>query len=225
MMILEQWLPNVMTSLDDIWEATVETLYMSFVTCIVAYLIGLVVGIILAIWMPGGLKANRVAYSILDKLVNIFRSIPFIILIALLVGITRLIVGTSIGTTAVIVPLVVCTIPFYARQVQNVLVEVDPGIIEAAEAMGLTTNEIIFQVMLKESIPSLIRMSALTFVSVVSYTAMAGTVGGGGLGDLAIVRGYERHQMDVTFVCTAIILVIVFLIQGLADWYASRQEH
>ncbi|MDO4671034.1 MAG: methionine ABC transporter permease [Aerococcus sp.] len=225
MTILEQWLPNVMTSLDDIWEATLETLYMSFVTCIVAYLIGLGVGIILALLMPGGLKANRPVYSVLDKLVNIFRSIPFIILIALLVGVTRLIVGTSIGTTAVIVPLVVCTIPFYARQVQNVLVDVDPGIIEAAESMGLTTKEIIFQVMLKESIPSLVRMSALTFVSVVSYTAMAGTVGGGGLGDLAIVRGYERHQMDVTFVCTAIILVIVFVIQAWADWVAKRQEH
>lgn len=225
MNVLEQWLPNVMTSLDDIWEATLETLYMSVVTCIMAYLIGLIVGIILAIWMPGGIKEQRVAYSVLDKLVNIFRSIPFIILIALLVGVTRLIVGTSIGTTAVIVPLVVCTIPFYARQVQNVLVDVDPGVIEAAEAMGLTTNDIIFQVMLKESIPSLVRMSALTFVSVVSYTAMAGTVGGGGLGDLAIVRGYERHQMDVTFVCTAIILIIVFIVQAFADWVASRKEH
>ncbi|MCI5775404.1 MAG: ABC transporter permease [Aerococcus sp.] len=222
---LTSLMPNVMESLDVIYQSTLETLYMTVITCIISFILGIVVGVLLTILMPGGLRPHPVIYSILDKLVNIFRSIPFVILIALLVTVTRLIVGTSIGTTAVIVPMVVGTIPFYARTVQNTLVEVDAGVIEAAEAMGLSTTQIIFRVLLKESVPGLIRISALTFVSVIGLSAMAGTVGGGGLGDLAITRGYQRHQQDITLVCTVIILIMVFIGQWAADKLAEHYEH
>ncbi|MGX7347443.1 methionine ABC transporter permease [Aerococcus vaginalis] len=222
---LETLLPNVMESLDVIGQSTLETLYMTVLTCIVAFTLGIIVGVLLTIWMPGGLRPKPVVYSVLDKLVNIFRSIPFVILIALLVSVTRFIVGTSIGTTAVIVPMVVGTIPFYARTVQNTLVEVDSGVIEAAEAMGLSTSQIIFRVLLKEAVPGLIRISALTFVNVIGLSAMAGTVGGGGLGDLAITRGYQRNQIDITLVCTFIILIIVFIAQAVSDKAAEHYEH
>ncbi|AMB99623.1 methionine ABC transporter permease [Aerococcus urinaehominis] len=225
MNFLENLMPNVMEIPEEFVQATIETLYMTLITCIVAFLLGLLVGIALVLTQPGGLKANKVVYSILDKLVNIFRSIPFVIMMALLVGVTRALVGTSIGTTAAIVPLVVATIPFYARQIQNALVEVNPGVIEAAQAMGTPTGDIVTRVYLKEALPGIVRVSALSIINVIGLTAMAGTIGGGGLGNLAITRGYNRFQGDVTLVSTIIILVIVFISQALADRYVKRIEH
>ena len=225
MNFLENLMPNVMEIPEEFVQATIENLYMTLITCIVAFLLGLLVGIALVLTQPGGLKANKVVYSILDKLVNIFRSIPFVIMMALLVGVTRALVGTSIGTTAAIVPLVVATIPFYARQIQNALVEVNPGVIEAAQAMGTPTGDIVTRVYLKEALPGIVRVSALSIINVIGLTAMAGTIGGGGLGNLAITRGYNRFQGDVTLVSTIIILVIVFISQALADRYVKRIEH
>lgn len=225
MVVLASFFANVLEIPGEFYEATIATLYMTIMTCIIGFFIGLLVGIALVLTMPGGLKANRLIYRFLDKIVNIFRSIPFVIMIALLVGLTRLIVGTAIGTTAAIVPLVAATVPFYARQIQNALVEVNPGVIEAAIAMGLSDCQIVRKVYLKEALPGIIRVSALSIINVIGLTAMAGTVGGGGLGNLAIARGYNRYQTDVTLVATLIILLIVFISQALADWWIRKAKH
>ncbi|MCY3036633.1 MULTISPECIES: methionine ABC transporter permease [Aerococcus] len=225
MEFLEKIMPNVVAISDQFVEATWETLFMTVITCLFAFAIGLVIGVFLVLYMPGGLKENKAVYNVLDKVVNIGRSIPFVILIALLGGFTRLIMGTAIGTAGALVPLIVGTIPFYARQVQNALLEIDPGVIEAALAMGSTTTEIVTRVYLKEAIPGLIRVSALTIINVIGLTAMAGVVGGGGLGDLAINRGYQRYQNDVILVATLLILIMVFISQAVADRLVKHFEH
>lgn len=222
---LWQVIPNVMEIPDEFLEATLETIYMTVVTCLIAFPIGLILSFLLVLTMPKGLKENNAIYSVLDKLVNVFRSIPFVILIALLVALTRWIVGTSIGTNAAIVPLVAATIPFYARQIQNVLVTVDDTVVEAAKSMGLSTRNILLKVYLRESFPDIIRASAVAVISVIGYTAMAGTVAGGGLGALAIARGYNRMNHDVTIMATIIILLIVFVFQAIADAWANRIDH
>lgn len=225
MNFIESILPNAASIPDEFLEATIETLYMTLWTAGLGFVLGLGLGVWLVLTQPKGLKANGAVYGVLDKFVNIFRSIPFVIMIALLVNITRLIAGTSIGTTAAIVPLVVATVPFYARQIQNALVEVNPGVIEAAQAMGLSTGDIVFRVYLKEALPGIIRVSALSIINVIGLTAMAGTIGGGGLGNLAITRGYNRFQTDVTIVSTIIILIIVFISQAIADRMVKKVEH
>lgn len=222
---LQTIFPNAYEIPDEFLSATLETLYMTILTCLIGFAVGLVVGILLVLTMPNGLEENKPLYNVLDKVVNVFRSIPFVIMMALLVGLTRFIVGTSIGTTAAIVPLVIATIPFYARQVQNALVEVNPGVIEAAEAMGSDTWDIVIRVYLKEALPGIIRVSALSIINVVGLTAMAGTIGGGGLGNLAITRGYNRFQGDVTLISTVIILIIVFISQAIADRIVRKVEH
>lgn len=225
MNFIESILPNAASIPDEFLEATIETLYMTLWTAGLGFVLGLGLGVWLVLTQPKGLKANTAVYGVLDKFVNIFRSIPFVIMIALLVNITRLIAGTSIGTTAAIVPLVVATVPFYARQIQNALVEVNPGVIEAAQAMGLSTGDIVFRVYLKEALPGIIRVSALSIINVIGLTAMAGTIGGGGLGNLAITRGYNRFQTDVTIISTIIILIIVFISQAIADRLVKKVEH
>ena len=225
MNFIESILPNAASIPDEFLEATIETLYMTLWTAGLGFVLGLGLGVWLVLTQPKGLKANAAVYGILDKFVNIFRSIPFVIMIALLVNITRLIAGTSIGTTAAIVPLVVATVPFYARQIQNALVEVNPGVIEAAQAMGLSTGDIVFRVYLKEALPGIIRVSALSIINVIGLTAMAGTIGGGGLGNLAITRGYNRFQTDVTIISTIIILIFVFISQAIADRLVKKVEH
>ncbi|RSX54099.1 methionine ABC transporter permease [Bifidobacterium goeldii] len=223
--VLNTLLPNVSQIWPEVWEATGETVYMVVVGAIIGYAIGLVFGLLLLLTGRGGLLRNAIVYNILDKAVNILRSIPFIILMALLVGVTRVIVGTSIGTNAMIVPIVGATIPFYARQVENALLEIDNGLVEAAKASGLGTLDIIWRVYLREGRVPIIRVSALSFINVVAFSAMAGVVGGGGLGNLAIIRGYNRFQGDVTLVATLIILIIVFISQFLCNWLARRLQH
>ena len=225
MNFIESILPNAASIPDEFLEATIETLYMTLWTAGLGFVLGLGLGVWLVLTQPKGLKANAAVYGVLDKFVNIFRSIPFVIMIALLVNITRLIAGTSIGTTAAVVPLVVATVPFYARQIQNALVEVNPGVIEAAQAMGLSTGDIVFRVYLKEALPGIIRVSALSIINVIGLTAMVGTIGGGGLGNLAITRGYNRFQTDVTIISTIIILIIVFISQAIADRLVKKVEH
>ena len=155
-------------------------------------------------------------------MVNLFRSIPFIILAMLLIPLTRFIVGTTIGIPGAIVPLVIATVPFFSRQVQLALLEVDKGVIEASVAMGCTPLEIIFRVYLKEGLPSLIRASSLTTISLIGLTTMAGAFGAGGIGNLAISRGYNRFQGDVIVVATIIMLIIVFISQAIGDFLEKR---
>lgn len=203
-------------------EATWETIYMVALTCIFAGLIGLVLGITLTVTRDGGLHQNSKAYIALDHLVNLFRSLPFIILMALLVPVTRFIVGKTIGATAAAIPLIVATIPFFARQIQIALLEVSPGKIEAAQAMGLSKKDIINKVYLREGLPAIVRVSASTVINVIGLSAMAGVVGGGGLGTIAIAKGYHRNRFDVILVATILILLIVAISEGLFKWWMKR---
>ncbi|MCF1676501.1 ABC transporter permease [Tetragenococcus halophilus] len=223
--ILEEYLPNVMEIPDEFIEATQETIYMTVYTSLIAGVLGLFFGILLVVTRPGGILEQRVFFNILDQIVNIVRSIPFIILLALLVTVTRFIVGTSIGATAALVPLIVGVVPFYARQVEVALLEVDPGVVEAAEAMGTSPLGIIFRAYLLEGLPGIIRVSALSIINVISLTAMAGAVGAGGLGNLAVTRGYNRFQTDVTWVALIIILIVVFISQAISNWLIKKVSH
>ncbi|WPC07661.1 methionine ABC transporter permease [Globicatella sp. PHS-GS-PNBC-21-1553] len=225
MQFIETNMPDVYKLLDDIVKASWETVYMLLLTIIFAGILGLIVGVMVTVTRPGGILENKVIYKILDAFINIFRSIPFIILLALLINVTRFIVGTTIGSTAASVPIIFATIPFFARQVEIALLEVDSGVIEAAQSMGCSPWDIIVRVYLREGLPSLLRVSASTVINVISLTAMAGAVAGGGLGTIAIARGYNRSKMDVILVATFLILVIVFVTQLIFNWIIKKIEH
>lgn len=201
------------------------TLYMLIVSAIFAGLLGLILGVIMVVTDKDRILENKAVYSILDKLTNLFRAIPFVILLALIAPLTKVIVGTRIGATAAIVPLTFSTVPFFARQVEQALADVDGGKVEAAEAMGLSPAEIIIRVYLREGLPSLIRASSITLISLLGLTAMAGTVGAGGIGDLAIAMGYQRYKDDVVIVSVILILIIVYLIQGIANYLIRKTSH
>jgi D-methionine transport system permease protein len=192
---------------------------------IIAGVIGLLLGIVLLVTGEHGLRPNAVIYWTLDQIVNIGRSIPFIILLAVIMPFTRFLVGTSIGTIAVSVPMVIGTIPFFARQVQNSLLEVDPGVVEAAKAMGTSDIGIIYRVYLREGLVSLIRAINFTVINVIGLTAMAGIVGGGGLGATALQQGYQRGQTDVTFASMVLILIIVFITQIIGNIAVRIASH
>lgn len=223
--LVQNLLPNVITKIPEIYKATLETLLMIVVAGAISFVIGLILGVILAVTGKGNILENKPVYYVLEKIINITRSIPFIILLAAVIPLTRAIVGTAIGTKGSFVPLVLGTIPFFARQIESALSEVDKGVIEAAESMGSSPFEIIFRIYLKESIPNIVRATTITFISLVGLTAMAGSVGGGGLGDLAIRYGYQRYQVDITFVTVIILLIFVNIIQGAGNIIIKKTTH
>jgi D-methionine transport system permease protein len=223
--LLLKLIPNVMKKPGELWDSCVQTLVMLGISGVIAFSIGIVLGVLLVVTREGGVMRSRAAYTILDKVINIFRSIPFIILLAALIPLTRLITGTAIGTRGAIVPLVFGTVPFFSRQIESALLELDPGVIEAAQSMGSSPLGIIFRVYLRESIPSIVRMITITTVSLIGLTAMAGAVGGGGLGDFAIRYGHQRNQWDVTIVTVLILLVLVNAIQALGNWIIKKTTH
>ena len=194
-------------------EGTYITLYMTLVSTILAYVLGLPMGIILVVTAPDGLKPNKVIYKILDVVVNIVRSIPFLILVIEVIPVTRAIVGKSYGPTATLVPLTLAAAPFIARMVESSLREVDKGVIEAAQSMGAGLWTIIWKVMLAESRTSLIVGGTIALGTILGYSAMAGAVGGGGLGDIAIRYGYYRYQTDIMQVTVILLVVLVQIMQ------------
>lgn len=210
---------------DRIFEDIGLTFYMLFLSAIFSGIFGLIIGVILVVTNDGGILENKKVYSILDKITNLFRAVPFIILLAVISPLTNLIVGTRIGPTAAIVPLVFSCVPFFAKQVEQALAEVDPGVIEAAEAMGNSPFEIITAVYLREGLPSLVRASAITLISLLGLTAMAGTIGAGGIGNLAIAVGYNRYKNDVVIISVIVILIIVYAIQGIANLIIKKTSH
>ncbi|AYJ41931.1 methionine ABC transporter permease [Lactiplantibacillus pentosus] len=218
-------IPNVLQMKAEFIQATWETLYMTAINAIVAGILGLGLGVLLVVTQPGGILADRPSYELLDKLTNLLRSVPFIILLAVISPLTSYLVGTTVGTTASLVPLVFGIFPFYARQVQNALLDVDGGIVEAAQSMGSSPAAIIFRVYLKEGLPDLVRVSIVTVISLIGLTTMAGAIGAGGLGDIAISIGYARFENDVTLVAMIIILVMVFAVQLFGDWLVKRVSH
>jgi D-methionine transport system permease protein len=201
----------------EVWQASLDTLYMVGVSTLLAVCIGLPLGICLVLFSSGNLVKNRLLYEVLSVIVNIFRSVPFIILLIALIPFTEWVVGTSIGTNAAIVPLVIGAAPFFARLAETALREVDPGVIEAAQAMGASTLQIVFRVLLPEARAGLVAGVTITAVTLISYSAMAGVIAGGGLGDLAIRYGYQRFQPDVMFVTIVIMIVMVQAMQMIGD--------
>lgn len=195
------------------------------ISLLIATVFGLPIGVLLVITGPDHIRPHRAIHSALSIIVNIGRSLPFIILLVAIVPFTRLIVGTSIGTLGAIVPLTVSAIPFLARLVETTLLEVDGGVIEAAQAIGATTWQIIRKVLIPETKPGLVLGITNSAVSLVSYSAMAGAVGGGGLGDLAIRYGYQRFQPEVMLATVVILIILVQAVQSLGDWIARRINH
>ena len=201
-------------------QGTIDTLVMSIASCVFAYVIGLPLGIWFAVTTPNGLRPNKAVNTVLGWIINIGRSIPFIILLVAIIPFTRLVVGTSLGVPGAVVPLTVAAAPFVARIVEQSLAEVDKDLIEAAHSFGASNMQIIMKVMLKESLPSLVRGVAITFVNLFGYSAMAGTVGAGGLGDIAIRYGYQRFQGDVMRAAVILCVVLVQVFQTFGDWLA-----
>lgn len=222
---MKDFFVNAIALKDVFISETVNTIYMLLVTAIISGAIGLFLGVILVLTGNRGIKENIKFYSILDKIINFFRAIPFIILIAIIAPVTRFLIGTTIGENAAIVPLIFGTVPFFAKQVETALHSVEDGVIEAAQAMGCTTSEIVLRVYLREALPSLIRVSSITLISLIGLTAMAGVVGAGGLGKVAISMGHQRFKDDVTLVATVLILVFVYGIQGIGNILVKKFSH
>lgn len=223
--LLDILIPNVVTKVPELIKSLWQTLYMMSLSGIISFVFGMIFGITLTVTKKRGILENTIVYNVLDKIINTFRSIPFIILLAALIPLTRAVAGTAIGTKGAILPLVFGTVPFFTRQIETALAELDSGLIEASQAMGSSPAEIIYRVYLKESIPSIVRVTTITFVSLVGLTAMAGAVGGGGLGDFAIRYGHQRNQVDVTYVTVIILLVIVNAIQALGNLIIKKTTH
>lgn len=203
-------------------EALYQTLYMVTVSLVIGALIGIPLGILLVVTRPNGIWPNAVIHHVLNPIINILRSVPFIILLIAIVPFTKLLVGTSIGTTAAIVPLTVYVAPYIARLVENSLLEVDDGIIEAANAMGASPVQIIRYFLLPEALGSLILSITTAIIGLIGATAMAGAVGGGGIGDMALVYGYQRFDTLVILITVVVLVIIVQLIQSLGNVLARK---
>lgn len=223
--LLEKIIPNVLDKPETLLTSIQETLVMTLWSGGIVFMAGLVLGVILTVTKPGGIHENKTIYQILDKCVNFFRSIPFIILLAGLMPLSRMIMGTAIGVEGAVVPLVFGATPFFTRQIENAFSEVDKGLLEAARAMGCSTIEIVFQVYFKESIPGIARGTTITMISLLGLTAMAGAVGAGGLGDFAIRYGHDRNQTDVTYVTVIILVLFVSVIQFAGTLIEKKNEH
>ncbi|MBM7636848.1 methionine ABC transporter permease [Streptococcus saliviloxodontae] len=221
-------LPNVysigLTGTNSWLDAIYATLYMTAISFVIGGFLGLVMGLFLVLTGPRGVIENKVVFQILDKITSIFRAIPFIILLAILKGVTYFLVGTNLGMTAALVPLSAATFPFFARQVQVVLAELDRGVIEAAQASGATLWDII-KVYLTEGLPEIVRVSTVTLISLVGETAMAGAIGAGGLGYIAIYYGYNRSNTDVTITATLLLLILIFIVQYVGDFLTKKLSH
>ena len=223
--ILEKIAPNVMAEPERFGESIVATLQMTAWSGVFMFFIGMILGILLIVTREGGILRQRVAYQILDKVINLCRSIPFVIFIAILLPVTKAIMGTKIGVQGVIVPLVAAAAPFFARQVETALAGVDPGLVEAAQMMGKTPVGIIFSVYLRESIAPIARGTTITLINLVGLTAMAGYVGAGGLGDYAITWGYNYGRTDVIWAAVAAVVVIISVIQLIGGLTAKKYTH
>lgn len=220
--MIESLFPNV--DWDKMWEATLETIYMTAMSTLFTFIIGLVLGIVLFLTAPKQLWANKIVNWLTGVFVNVFRSIPFIILIILLIPFTSFLIGTIRGPNAALPALIIGAAPFYARLVLIAFQEIDKGVIEAARSMGATTSTIIRKVLLPESKPALISGITVTSIALVGYTAMAGVIGAGGLGTLAFLDGFQRSRPDVVLMATILILIIVFIIQFIGDALTKKAD-
>ncbi|MFH4617776.1 methionine ABC transporter permease [Vibrio furnissii] len=210
---------------DLLLMATWQTVYMVAVAGIVGFALGIPLGVILHTTKKGGLLENTQLNNVLGAIVNIGRSVPFLVLMVAIIPVTKMLVGTFIGTTAAIVPLTIGAIPFVARLIEGALLEVPTGLIEAAQSMGATPMQIITKVLLPEAMPTILNSVTITLVTLVSYSAMAGTVGGGGLGDVAIRYGFHRYDVTIMAVTVVMLIVLVQIIQSIGDAFVRRVDH
>lgn len=217
--------PNVIEFASDFPQAIIDTLLMLVISGLISVVIGILLAVIVVVTRKDGLKENQPVIWILDKIINLFRSIPFIILIPTVAVLSRALFGTTIGIEGALVPLVIGTAPFVARQMESAIMEIDPGIIEASIAMGLSTKEIIFDVYLRENIPGMIRGLTISFIALVGQIAIVGSVGAGGLGDMAIRYGLQRSMGDITFVVIILILILISIVQAIGDKLVEKTTH
>lgn len=220
--ILKQWAPNVWAYRAKFLTSCEATVQMFLIAGVFTLLFGFLFGILLAVTRRGGVRPNAAVFRAVDAFVNVFRSIPFVILLIFLIPFTRALVGTAIGVKGAIVPLSFGAVPFFTRQVETVLVNVDPGKIEAARSMGSGTAGIVFRVCLPEAVPELIRVITITAISLIGLTTMAGAVGAGGIGSFAINYGQNLHHQDIVNVCVVVLLVTVSLLQGAGSLLARK---
>lgn len=217
--------PNVIEFASDFPQAIIDTLLMLVISGLISVVIGIFLAVIVVVTRKDGLKENEPVFWILDKIINLFRSIPFIILIPTVAVLSRALFSTTIGIEGALVPLVIGTAPFVARQMESAIMEIDPGIIEASIAMGLSTKEIIFDVYLRENIPGMIRGLTISFIALVGQIAIVGSVGAGGLGDMAIRYGLQRSMGDITFVVIILILILISIVQAIGDKLVEKTTH
>lgn len=222
--LLNLIIPDVAARSDQLWRAFWETLQMVSISGVISLVLGIPFGVLLFTTRKGGILQNRPVNFILSRICDFFRSIPFILLAIIMLSLSRLLVGTASGVKGSIIPLLFGTVPFFARQVESALAEVSPGLVEAAQSMGCSPWEILWRVYLRESVPGIVRGGTITLVSLIGFTAMAGAIGAGGLGNFAISYGM-RNQMDVAYVVILIILVMVSLIQYVGNRIAQRATH
>lgn len=223
--ILNQYFPNVMSKLPDFYLSIKQTIVMVLWSGVIALIVGVILGILLVVTREGGLMEQKGVFHFWDKAINLFRSIPFIILLTGVMPLTRIIMGTAIGVKGAIVPLIFGTVPFLARQMESALSEVSPGLVEAAQSIGNSKMEIILSVYLKESIPQISRAISITTISLIGLTAMAGVVGAGGLGDFAVRYGHDRNQTDVTYATIIVLVIMVSMIQIVGNYIAKKNTH
>lgn len=223
--LLIKIVPNVVEYFPEMMKAIVETFQMVGIATAISAVLGIPLGVFLLVTSPEHVLENNVINSILSKVTNTLRSIPFVILILAVKPITKALVNTTIGTAGAIVPLVIGVTPFIARQIEAALQKVDKGVIEAAKAMGSSPVEIITRVILREGLSGIMHAITISVVSLIGYSAMAGTVGGGGLGNFAILYGYQNYKMDIMVVTVILIIVMVSVVQKLGDWAAGKFVH
>lgn len=223
--MLSSLMPNVVEFFPEMIKALQETLIMVLVSGLFSAAIGIPLGVALTVTSEGHILANKAFYSVLSKIINTLRSLPFVILIAAIPDFTRLIVGTTIGVKGAIVPLVIACVPYIARQIEIALVKVDMGVIEAYQSMGFSPMQIIFKVILVEGRKDIVLAITISLISLIGFSAITGTVGGGGLGDFAIRYGYQYFKSDIMVVTIIIIVAIVYLIQGIGDFIYRRLTH
>lgn len=214
-----------MNKLPTFYDAIKDTLIMVAWSGSIAFALGLFLGIVITVTKPGGILENKGLCLTLDKLINFFRSIPFIILLTWVIPVSRLIMGTAIYVQGAIVPLIMGTVPFFSRQIESALAQTDYGLIEAALSMGSSPVEIIFRIYLRESIAAIARGTTITAINLVGLTAMAGAVGAGGLGDFAIRYGHDRNQIDVTWVTVIVVFILVSAIQLIGDHLVKKNTY
>ncbi|MCZ9838275.1 ABC transporter permease [Brachyspira hyodysenteriae] len=223
--LLNNLMPNVMADLPRLYQSIIQTFVMLLYSGIISFFIGGFLGVLLIVTKRFGIMENILVYEVLSKIINFFRAIPFIILLAMLVPLTRFIMGTAIGVKGAIIPLIFGTVPFFARQIESALSEVNPGLVEAAQSMGSSPIAIIFRVYLKESIAPIARGTTITIISLIGLTAMAGAVGAGGLGTYAIQSGYYRNKLDIIYVSVILLVILVGIIQAVGNFIVKKATH